>query len=644
MYQIYCDNVLIGDSRIEELCVINPIAELEVNASGWFTFTFPATHPHINTINPLTSVIKVLRDNKLIFQGFCSNPSEDIFGNKTITCEGELSYFNDSILRQAKYTDINARTLLETYINLHNAQVEPRKQFTLGRVNTDFVSQNVYCFTNMQSTLQEIKEDLIDDFGGYISVRYENGVKYIDYLNDSDSLNSQQTIELGKNLITYNSNIDNTVIATRVIPLGAQLETEVVEGLPARLDIKSVNDNKDYLDNATAISNFGTITRVVTWDDVTIASNLKAKGEQWLLDNQFENVTIDVTAIDLSIVDSSFQPFQLFDKVRVISRYHGMDRWFMISKVRYDLANPEKDTYTLGKTYRESLTVKANNTVSNVEKVREETSGMETSWLKKAKQQATDLISGVDGGYVVLNVNADGQPYELLVMDAPTKETARKVWRWNQNGFGYSSTGYDGTYGTAITMNGEIVADFIKAGTIQGITITGNTINGGTINGTEFNASGSIKRYRSDYSQADVDRISGIQLATITPTIADYEKYDLNGNGCIDGRDKIIIRKLINGDYGDYYELQCPVILNGSNKLGTVKTEKTMLTNGGIMSDNINIGNAFFVTTASGTPNQCAISVRDSSGTEHSGLTGDYRNVRGIRVVNGLVTYVYIGS
>ena len=59
MYQIYCDNVLIGDSQIEELCVINPIAELEVNASGWFTFTFPATHPHINTINPLTSVIKV---------------------------------------------------------------------------------------------------------------------------------------------------------------------------------------------------------------------------------------------------------------------------------------------------------------------------------------------------------------------------------------------------------------------------------------------------------------------------------------------------------------------------------------------------------------------------------------------------------
>ena len=412
-----------------------------------------------------------MRDNKLIFQGFCSNPSEDIFGNKTITCEGELSYFNDSILRQAKYTDINARTLLETYINLHNAQVEPRKQFTLGRVNNDFVAQNVYCFTNMQSTLQEIKEDLIDDFGGYISVRYENGVKYIDYLNDSDSLNSQQTIELGKNLITYNSNIDNTVIATRVIPLGAQLETEVVEGLPARLDIKSVNDNKDYLDNATAISNFGTITRVVTWDDVTVASNLKAKGEQWLLDNQFENVTIDVTAIDLSIVDSSFQPFQLFDKVRVISRYHGMDRWFMISKVRYDLANPERDTYTLGKTYRESLTVKANNTVSNVEKVREETSGMETSWLKKAKQQASDLISGVDGGYVVLNVDNQGRPFELLVMDAPTKETARKVWRWNQNGFGYSSTGYNGTYGTAITMNGEIVADYIKAGVISGIEI-----------------------------------------------------------------------------------------------------------------------------------------------------------------------------
>lgn len=649
MYQIYCDNVLIGDSRIEELCVINPIVRLEVNSAGWFTFTFPATHPHINSINPLTSVIKVLRDNELVFQGFATNPVTDIFGNKGITCEGELSYLNDSILRQAKYSGISVRDLLYDYIAKHNAQVEARKQFTLGRVTVTDPNNSVYCFTNMQSTLQEIKEDLIEDYGGYISVRYADGVKYIDYLSEADMVEAQQTIELGKNLISYSSNIDDTVITTRVIPLGEQLDTEVVEGLPARLDIKSVNSGLDYLDNANGIANFGTITKVVTWDDVTVPANLKAKGLQWLADNQFENVVIDVTAIDLSMVDSHFEPFKLFDKVHVVSTYHGMDRWFMLSKITFDLANPERDTYTLGKTIHPSLTVKANNVSAGISKVVEETTGMENNWLKKAKQQASDLISGVDGGYVVLNVDQNGKPFELLVMDTDKKETAHKVWRWNQNGFGYSSNGYNGTYGTAITMNGEIVADYITAGTIRGITITGNTINGntingGTINGTEFNASGSIRRYRSDYSQSDVDRINGIQLGTITPTMDDYEKYDLNGNGVIDVRDKVIIRQLIQGTYGDYYELQCPVKLNGSNKLGTVKTENTMLTNNGVLSGNLNINNGLFVTSDSGTPNRVKISVRDNDGSEEIATTGEYRGIDGIKVVKGLVTAVYLGN
>lgn len=642
MYQIYCDNVLIGDSRIEELCVNNPIVRLEVNSAGWFSFTFPATHPHINSINPLTSVIKVLRDDELVFQGFATNPVIDIFGNKGITCEGELSYLNDSILRQAKYDGISVRDLLYDYIDKHNAQVEERKRFTLGRVTITDPNNSVYCFTNMQSTLQEIKEDLIEDYGGYISVRYEDGVKYIDYLSEADMVEAQQTIELGKNLITYSSNIDDTTIVTRVIPLGKQLDTEVVEGLPARLDITSVNDGKDYLDNVDGIANFGTITKVVTWDDVTVPANLKAKGLQWLADNQFENVVIDITAIDLSMIDSHFEPFKLFDKVHVISTYHGMDKWFMLSKITFDLANPERDTYTLGKTIHPSLTVKANNVSAGISKVVEETSGMEANWLKKAKQQATDLISGVDGGYVVLNVDQNGKPFELLVMDTDKKETAHKVWRWNQNGFGYSSNGYNGTYGTAITMNGEIVADFIKAGTIQGITITGNTINGGTINGTEFNASGVTKRYKTDYSQADVDRVASIRLGTILPTDADYEKLDMDSDGIIDSRDSIIIRKLINGDYGDYYELQCPVTLNGTNKFGKIKTNKVRIHNDGITSENLNINNTIIV-KGFDTSNTVSVKVRDGN-REWVGVTGDYRNVSGFRVINGLVVNVYTSS
>jgi hypothetical protein len=71
--------------------------------------------------------------------------------------------------------------------------------------------------------MKEIAEDLVDNYGGYIRCRYKDGVNYIDYINRAPRVASQ-TIQLGVNLIDYESNIDNTDICTRIIPLGAQLD------------------------------------------------------------------------------------------------------------------------------------------------------------------------------------------------------------------------------------------------------------------------------------------------------------------------------------------------------------------------------------------------------------------------------------
>ena len=82
--------------------------------------------------------------------------------------------------------------------------------------------------------------------------------------------------------------------------------------------------------------------------------------------------------------------------------------------------------------------------------------------INSAIRRATDLITGQTGGYVVMHTNSDtGQPYELLIMDAPKIEEAVNIWRWNVNGLGFSSKGYNGPYDTAITADGRIVADFI---------------------------------------------------------------------------------------------------------------------------------------------------------------------------------------
>ena len=87
--------------------------------------------------------------------------------------------------------------------------------------------------------------------------------------------------------------------------------------------------------------------------------------------------------------------------------------------------------------------------------------------LINAVINATNWITGSKGGYV--RMRPKNAPSEILIMDKPDVADAKKVWRWNLGGLGYSSTGVNGPYGTAITQYGVIVADFIKAGTLEGV-------------------------------------------------------------------------------------------------------------------------------------------------------------------------------
>lgn len=109
------------------------------------------------------------------------------------------------------------------------------------------------------------------------------------------------------------------------------------------------------------------------------------------------------------------------------------------------------------------------------------------STLEKAIDNATSKITGNAGGYVVLHDTDDnGEPDEILIMDTDDISTATKVWRWNKSGLGYSDTGYDGSYGLAITADGQIVADYVATGTLDAnvidvVNLDATNINTGTL-------------------------------------------------------------------------------------------------------------------------------------------------------------------
>lgn len=473
MYRVLCDNALMCDSRIEELALINPVVKLEENKAGSFSFTIPPVHPSYDSIKKRKSLVQVYLDEEMIFSGVCIEETKDFYNQKKVYCEGELTFFNDSVQRPARYQDITVRGLLEEYINNHNAQVEEAKRFNVGMVTVTDSNDSIYCYTNYNSTMTELKEDLVDDLGGFFRIRHVDGVRYLDYLAESPNTNTQ-VVKIGKNLMDFSTNIDSSDIATAIIPLGCRLENSPVEGLDARLTIGDVNDGKDYVYSVDAVNTYGWIYKTVEWDDVTVASRLKTKGEKYLTDIQFENMVIEAKAVDLHLTDKDIEQFKISDQIRVVSKPHGLDRYFRLTKMTINLNNPENTTITLGKDEKLSLSAKTNKVNEEIKKAIE--SIAPSSILKSAMENATQLIKNSMNGYITTVMDENGNPKELLIMDTNSTETATKVWRWNINGLGYSSSGYNGTYELAMTMDGSIVADRITTGTMFADRIKGGTL------------------------------------------------------------------------------------------------------------------------------------------------------------------------
>lgn len=335
-----------------------------------------------------------------------------------------------------------------------------QKTFRVGQVTVVDSNDSLYRYTNYENTLTCIKEKLVNKLGGHIQVRTVDGIRYIDYLADYPNTN-EQTITFGKNLLDFSQTIDATDIATAIIPLGAKLENSSIEALDERLTIKSVNNDCDFIFSQPAVDNYGWIFRTVEFDAVQVPSNLLRKGQEYLSSVQFEELVLECKAVDLNNLDVDVERIHLLDMVRVVSEPHGLDRFFPVTKLTLSLDNPENDVITLGSEgSRSSFTSSSASSNSDIiERISNIPS--ESEILKEAIANATALINAATHGYVVTTAN------EQLIMDTEDVETAQKVWRWNLNGLGYSSTGYNGTYATAITMDGQIVGERLVGGSVS---------------------------------------------------------------------------------------------------------------------------------------------------------------------------------
>ena len=221
MYKVLIDGEILSWYALEETALVSATLTLEANKAGTFVFSMPPSHPFYSAIVFRQSLIDVYQDADLIFEGVPVTESTDFDNVKTVTCEGELTFLNDTIQRPAKYTSQTVSALLTAYLTKHNADCDASKTFSVGMVTVGS-GASLDRYTNYESTMQEIAEDLVNDLGGYLRVRHHQGVRYLDYLAASPHTSSQ-IIKIGQNLLDFSKNYDSADICTVLIPLGATI-------------------------------------------------------------------------------------------------------------------------------------------------------------------------------------------------------------------------------------------------------------------------------------------------------------------------------------------------------------------------------------------------------------------------------------
>lgn len=379
MYRVLCDGYVLHDSNIEKFSLVNPTLNIEVNKSGEFSFQITKNHVYYDKIKNKKSYIEIYEDGVFLWGGRPIKINTGIKLIKKVTCEGELSFLHDSNQRLAEYHNTSVSDYLKIIIQKHNADVDESKQFTVGNVTVEDNNDSLYRYSNYEDTFDTIQNKLISRLGGYILIRHENGVRYIDYLKEYPYI-SNQVIQIGSNIIDISLDENCTDTISAIIPLGAkmskingEISTEGENKAEKRLTIESVNDGVDYIFNQDAVDRLGMIKDTVIFEDVELASNLMRKGYEELISRIYGTLTIPISVFDKGFIEKNIDRFRLGCKVVVDSPKHGLDNiQTMISKINISLVDVTKWKIEIGiskKTLTSNITDTNNKFDTKVENI-----------------------------------------------------------------------------------------------------------------------------------------------------------------------------------------------------------------------------------------------------------------------------------
>lgn len=341
-------------------------------------------------------------------------------------------------------------------------------QAALAGFSTNAVATNPFTFwSDMTSSgdftvkspasVRSLLPTMLEVYGG--EYKYD---KYTVRLYQQRGVNRGVTIRYGKNLTDLKQDENCSNVYTGVYAYYSD-GNGIVETNPK---VTPAPGTYDY-------------TRVLPLDlkaefkETPTAEALKAAAEQYMSDHNIgvPEVSLNVSFVQLEQTQeykdlALLERVELCDTVTVIFERLGVNATAQVTSTVYNVLIDAYDSVTIGN-------VRKNVAMTIAEQAQEIAKGPDLTALQAAVIEATELITGNQGGYVVIHSSTGGKtPDEILIMDQPDIESAVQVWRWNKSGLGYSSSGYNGPYGLAMTIDGKINADFITTGGMDAARIT----------------------------------------------------------------------------------------------------------------------------------------------------------------------------
>lgn len=329
-----------------------------LNAVDTFVFSLGYDNPGYNLVTPMRSLIKIYDGKDLIFYGRVvkQNPIMDTSGllYQTFTANSVEDFLHDSIQVQQTVSNCTIKQYLQAIITQHNSQVESYKKIILGTV--DVSGSTVTRYLDYEDTFDSITNRLIDVYGGYITIDYNNGQPVLNYLT-SVGVQNTTPLRLGFNMKSASKVVDPTSVVTRLIPTGDDISSDDDSSTTTDSSLttdeqvvtpKTVLSNPNYVQDSDLEYEFGIHYGTENFSGVTDTATLLTQAKAWMAKQSVATESWEIEVSNLHMIDKTVDDFKVGNQYQFVNDYVAPTEWLQVSEVDLDLVTPTNSTIKIG--------------------------------------------------------------------------------------------------------------------------------------------------------------------------------------------------------------------------------------------------------------------------------------------------------